>query len=285
MDTILWAGLATGAVYALIAIGYNVTIIGAGVVNFAFAHLIMFSSFIAVLGFAAGWPIPVIFMATVLTGAILGGVEERVAIRPMKPGGAGELITTVGFGTVLTGLALAFWGGDPLAVPFLTNQSVSVFGSSVQIIDLLLIVCAIVIGIGLQVWMRRSKIGLAAMARSEDREAAMLRGVNVRTLSLFAFIGAGLLAGLLAPVVAAKTFAWAFIPLPLAIKGFTALTLGGLGSNVAVLVGGLVIGLIEATTRFVFGGVWGNIAVFLIYIAVLLLRPQGLLGTKELRKV
>jgi branched-chain amino acid transport system permease protein len=284
--TVIWAGLASGAIYALVAMGYNFTMTTAGVLNFAYAHFIMVGSFVAAWGLQHGYPLVVVILAAGVLGAAIGGLEERIAIRLLPTGSTHtELVTTVGVGTVLTGLAIVLFGSDPMPVPILRTSLVHLFGATVSVIELMLIGIAIILGAVLHIWTRRTRSGLASLARSEDREAAMLRGVNVRRLSLLAFVAAGAIGGLLGPVVGAKTFASAFLPIVLAIKGFTALTLGGVGSQLGALLGGLSIGLVEAAAQYWWGVNAGDIAVFVIFLAVLLTRPHGLFGEREARLV
>jgi branched-chain amino acid transport system permease protein len=285
--TVLWVGLATGAVYALVALGFNMTLTLAGVLNFAVPHIMMIGGFVAVGATAAGMPVVAILALAAVAGAVIGAVEERVAIRPLRlKGGEGnELVTTVGFGIVLTGFAILVWTSDPRAVPIFTEHSFRLPGGSWSLVDVILIVTAVTLGIGFHLWTRRGVTGLASLARVEDAEAAMLRGVNVRTFSFLGIVATAALAGLLGPLIAAKTFASVALPLVLAIKAFVALTLGGIGHNVGVVVGGFIVGLIEAGAQFWLGGVWGNAAVFVTFVAVLLIRPEGLFGDRELRTV
>ena len=286
MITSLYAGLGLGAVYAVIALGYNFTLIASGVLNFAFANIVMVGAFIAtwgLLGGSAHW-VAVFALAAVVCGG-LALVEERVAIRPLKPGGHAELVTTVGFATIITGASQAIWGSDPIRVDLMSNAPFDVLGGALSPIDLILLASVIVLAIGFHQLSRRSRYGLAALGHAEDREAALLRGVDVRLLGLGAFVIAGALGGVVGVVVGAKIGAQAFLPLILAIKGFIGLTLGGIGTVSGALVGGLAIGVLETMSAYYLGTVYSNLAVFVAFLVVLLVRPQGLFGRRELRLV
>jgi branched-chain amino acid transport system permease protein len=284
--TLVWGGLSLGAVYAIIAIGYNIVFTASGVFNFAHAQLMMVGTFLAYWGLAvAHLPVVVVFLvAAVIVGA-LAVVEERIAIRPIK-GTEGQLVTTVGVATLLNGATQLIWGGQPLTVPFLNGNTVwTVFGGRVLPVEMLLIGLAIALAIALIVYSRSSMIGLAALAMAEDREAASLRGVNVRALALGAFAVSGLLAGALGPVIGSKTFAVATLGSALALKGFVALALGGFGSVGGALIGGLAIGMTEEYSARYLGSSYSNLLVFAVLLAVLMAKPTGLFGQVRERMV
>ncbi len=292
--SVIWSGLAVGAVYALVAYGYNLSWACSGVLNFANAHFVMLGTFVAAWGLTElGVPLIIAFVLCAVIGGAVGLVEELIAIAPMRSlklrrgaGGHGELVTTVGAATVITGVAFLIWGSDPRPVRlFSDNTRVRVLGGGVRRTDLLIIAVAVVLGLAFHVWTRRGRLGLASLAQSEDRDAAMLQGINVKLLSSGGFAAAGALGGVLGPVVGAKTFAVISIALVLAIKGFVVLTLGGVGSHLGALVGGAALGLTEAMTARYMGPDYRNIAVFVLFMLVLLARPHGLLGKREARVV
>jgi branched-chain amino acid transport system permease protein len=287
--TVVYAGLSTGAIYALIAIGYNITLVTGGVLNFAFANIVMLGGFIGYWAFTSNdLPVVLGFAAAAAAGALAGAIEERVAIRPLRAGqGAhSELITTVGVATAITGALVLIWGSDPRQVEFAGSGSVlDVLGGRLRVGDLVLLGLALGLAMGFYQWTRRTRHGLASLAQSEDREAAMLRGVNVRAFSLLGFVVAGAIAGLIGPVVATVTTASAFTSLVLAVKGFIALTIGGVGSQTGALTGGLLIGLAEATSNYYLGSSVGNVAVFAVFLVVVMARPAGIFGTRLARAV
>jgi branched-chain amino acid transport system permease protein len=286
MVTSLYAGLGLGAVYALIALGYNLTLIASGILNFAYANIVMVGAFIATWGLAAGGPSWVlVFLAAGLVCGGLALVEERVAVRPLKPNSHAELVTTVGFATIITGASQVIWGDDPIGVDLISNEPFTILGGAFSPIDLILLSTVTALAVALQLLGRRSRYGLAGLAHAEDREAAMLRGVNVRMLGLGAFALAGVVAGVLGVVVGAKLGAQAFLPLILAIKGFIGLTLGGIGTFSGALVGGLLVGILETTSAFYLGPIYSNLAVFVVFLIVLLARPQGIFGRRGARLV
>ena len=284
--TIFWSGLAIGAVYALVAIGYNIVYLSQKTFNFAQAALMMLGAFLAYLGIAV-WQLPwwlVAILAAVIVVAI-AALEERVAIRPVKDP-HNLLVTTLGASIIMEGVAQVVWGGEPRKVPFFIGDGVLDFaGGRVYPVELALIVLVVLLVVALQQFSKRSLIGIALLGMSEDREAAQLRGVNVRRFAFLAFVFTGMLAGIVGVFVGPKTFAVATLGASLAIKGFVVLAIGGFGSLGGVLVGGAVVGLTEVFASRYLGTDFANLSVFAILIIILMLKPTGLLTRSRERVV
>lgn len=284
--TIIWSGLALGAVYALVAIGYNIVFLSQKTFNFAQAALMMLGAFLAYLGIAV-WNLPW-WLVAIIAGVIVGGIaalEERIAIRPVKDS-HNLLVTTLGASFIIEGVAQVIWGGEPRRVPFFLGDGVlDIAGGRVYPVELALIVFVILLVIALQQYSRRSLTGIALLGMSENREAAQLRGVNVRRLALVAFVFTGVLAGMVGVLVGPKTFALATLGASLAIKGFVVLAIGGFGSIGGVLVGGLIVGLTESLASRYIGADFANVAVFVILIVILMVKPTGLFTRRKERVV
>lgn len=284
--TLLWAGLSYGAIYALVAVGYNVVFISSGTFNFANAQLVMVGTFVSYWGLSTLHLNPVLVL--LLAAGIVGGVavvEERVAIRTTRTVES-QLITTVGVATLLNGGSALIWGGQPLGVPFFGSTNVQmILGGRVFIDTLWLIAVAIVLTMALFVFTRRTLVGIALLAVSEDREAASVRGINVRALAIGAFAASGVIAGALGIIVGPHTDAVATLGTSLALYGFVALAMGGFGSLPGGLIGGIAVGLIEVYSSRYIGPQYGDIMVFATLLAILLIRPAGLFGTLRERMV
>jgi len=276
--TTLWAGLAIGAVYAIVAIAYNVVFVATRILNFAQAYILMIGTFIAVeMASRLHVPLPVAVIICAVAGALIGAIEEIVAVRRLVNTGAHtELVTTLGVGVILSGIALLVWGSEPLSVPYLQEiPTLDVFGGRVALGELVIIGSAIVLGLGAWFVSRHSMIGLTALATSEDRDAAMLRGINVRWLSTGAFALAGALVAAVAPIVATKTYATYHLGETLAVKAFLVLAIGGFGSYIGALLGGVVVGVLEMFAARYLGSEWQNITVFVLLLIVLVVLPNG----------
>lgn len=275
--TLVWSGLALGAVYALVAIGYNIVYQSAKTFNFAHAQLLMLGVFVTytcLMQWGLPWILVLILAAAAV--AVVAAIENVVAVRPVKDI-HNVLVTTIGASTFLNGMVSLVWGNQPLAVSFpFGNDAIDLLGGRVYPIEPVLIVLVIAIVI-VDIWIsRRFLVGLALQAMSEDSEAAQLRGVNIRAMAFGAFVVAGALAGAAAVFVGPKTFAVSTLGDSLALKGFVALAIGGFGSMPGALVGGAAVGLVEILAARYLGGTYSNLMIFVLLLSVFIVRPAGL---------
>jgi branched-chain amino acid transport system permease protein len=285
MSTV-WGGLALGAIYALVALGYNIVFVSSNVFNFAQAQLLMLGTFVAFWGSVTlKLPTVVVFLLCAVVVGVVAVIEERTAIRLVR-GTEGLLVTTVGFATLLDGITQVIWGGQPLQVPFFGPTKVlDLLSGNVFPVELVLIGAAVVLAVGFVAITRGSMLGIALLAVSEDREAALMRGINVRAVAIGAFAVAGVVAGLLGPLIGPKTFAVATLGSSLALKGFVAMAIGGFGSAPGALIGGFAVGLIESESARYLGESYSTLMIFLALLLVLLLAPNGLFGHARERTV
>ena len=286
--TVVWSGLAVGAIYALIAIEYNVVFIGTGLFNFAQAQLAVTGTFFAYFfASTAHLPSGAVIALSAIGCAALGMIEEVAAVRSLQGRGFhGELVTTLGAAVVMEGAALLLWGSQVFPVGFPGPQNpLTLLGGRVLPVQLVTVGVAVVVVVLLRLLTKNTRIGLACLATAENRSAAMLRGVNVRVLSTLVFGFAGALAGASGVIVGAQTYAVYDGGNALALMGFLALAIGGFGSQFGALVGGLGAGLIQAEGLRYIGNDYTSIVLFGMLLTVLLLRPQGLFGRVTLRAV
>jgi branched-chain amino acid transport system permease protein len=286
--TILYSGLALGALYALVAMGYAVTYIASGVVNFAQGYLVMLGTYLSYLGLNT-WSLPL--WVTIVGAAVCGGlvniVIERVCIRPLRNRAAhSEMITTVGAATLITGIISLVWGSNVKGVAVLQNAVPrKVLGGLLSLGDLWLFAAVVVCGLGLILLSNRTRIGIISLAVAEDREAATLRGINVNMLSFGAFFVAGVLACVVGPLVGVKTSATLTLGPILAVKGFVVFALGGIRSFTGALLCGLAIGVLEAYAGRYVNGSAQDLVTYVVFIGVLLILPAGLFGRRQERLV
>ncbi|MEU0465312.1 branched-chain amino acid ABC transporter permease [Amycolatopsis sp. NPDC006131] len=287
MIATLLSGLALGAVYTLVGIGFNLAWLTTRAINFAQGGFVMAGAFLTVFLHSQGLPAVVIFVLLLAIGALVSAVEYSLAIRPVQTRGEhAELVTTVGFITVIQGVILFFVSDDALRVPSLVPSGlIPVPGGFVSPAELLLVVVAVVVGVAAHLWAWHTRFGLAAMGVSEDREAAMILGVDTTRFSYLTFMASGALGFGVAQVVGPETFAVVSLATLISIKGFVALAIGGFGSNLGALIGGLVVGSAETLVARAFGASWQNTAVFVIFVVLMLLRPRGLFGEAKERVV
>lgn len=288
MGTVLIGGLVIGSIYVVVALGYNLALLGSGAFNFAQAAVVMFATFLGYqFGITDGLPLPVVLLVSAAIGALIGLVTELVAIRPVVDQGShAELVTTVGVSIVLEGIAVLIWGDQPLKLrPIVSADIVSVAGGRVSQDGLLIIGFAAVAFVGLWAWSRFTISGLVCLASSEDRTAATLRGLNTRRVSMVSLAAAGALGGVAGPVVGTATFAVVTLGLAITLKSFLALAIGGFGSFPGAAVGGITVGLAEALIARYLGAEWVSITLFALLLSVLYLKPSGLFGAKIERQV
>jgi branched-chain amino acid transport system permease protein len=286
--TILLSGLSIGGLYALTAVGFNIVFVTSGLFNFAQAQFMMVGTFIAYwtasqLHLPVAWSI----LIGLGIGAVLGLVVERIAIRPIQRfGPQNALVTTIGVGVILDGVASVVWGTQPLNVPFFgSSKPFHFLGGAVVADQLLILGAAAVICVGMEALSRTTLIGLASMATAEDREAAMVRGINVRRFSMFAVAGAAAFAGCLGSVIGPQTYALFDIGDTLAVTAFVVMAVGGFGSYVGALIAGFVVGVVEQESVRYFSAVYQDIFVFALLVTVLMIRPAGLFRSHIKRTV
>lgn len=287
--TTVYSGLATGAVFALVALGFSVVFTTTGIFNFAHPQFIMLGTFFAYVGEVTLKlpPVAVFALCIACVGAV-ALVCEKVAIGPLQGTGIhSELITTVGVATVIVGVAEVVWGYQPLTVPFFGGSSsiVTVLGGRTDVDELVLIGVAVVLVLATHFWSKKTLFGLASLAIAENRDAAMLRGVNSRRYSAGVMLFTGFFAGMIGPLLAPQTYAVTTLGSSIIVGGFVALVIGGFESKIGALVGGLFLGLVQAIIGRYMGEQYEMLAIFGILLVVLLIRPQGLLGSSRARTV
>ena len=279
-------GLTNGGVYGLIALGLVLVYKGSRVLNFAQGELGGFALYIAwLLIEKAGLPWIAGAAVAILMCAIIGGVFERIVVRPMIDAPRlGVTVATIALLLFFTGLELKLWGTSPqiLRAP-IEGQGPEILGFFVSPTRMLALGAVIVIGVALAVFLRRTDFGLGVLAASQDPSAVRLMGVPLARVSSFTWIAAGALSGLAAllieptiGVISPGLMTRLFIP------ALAAALLGGLTSLPGAFAGGLAIGVIESTVGYTFvdstfPGI-DTVAVMLVIIAVLVVRPQGILG-------
>lgn len=285
-------GISLGSVYAIIALGYTMVYGIAKMLNFAHGDVIMIGAYMAFI--ASSWlglnPLLAVLIAIVVC-TLLGVLIERFAYKPLRNASSlAVLITAIGMSYLLQNSALLIFGSNPKNFTSITSgiPSVSLFDGSLIITSesIVTIIACIVIMIGLTVFTKRSKMGKAMRAVSEDKDAAELMGINVNvTISVTFAIGSALaaVAGVLLcsayPVLIPTTGS-----MP-GIKAFTAAVFGGIGSIPGAMLGGILLGIIEIFAKSYISTQLSDAIVFAVLIIVLLVKPTGLLGKKIREKV
>lgn len=286
--TVIWAGLSVGAVYALVGLAYNLVLTTSGVFNFAQPQFVMLGTFLAYEGLVElDLPVALVLVAAMAIGAIVGFTEERLAVRPLKAAGGGHaaLVTTVGASVVLLGIALVIWGSNPHDVPssLTDGGAITLLGGRIEKANIIVIGLAVVSAVVFHLAHRVTRLGLASRAAIIDPDAARLRGIDVGRVQTVGFVLAGMFAMGVGVVVASQVTANVGVGNTLVILGFVAVALGGFGSYVGALVGGLLTGLAQQLTLRYVGTEAPLLVLFGLLVAVLMIKPTGLLGDREVR--
>jgi len=288
--TVLYAGVATGAVYALVALGINLIYLPTGVQNFAQAQFLALG---ALLSYSAlvtwHWVWPAALALAIVGPAAVALLEEGIVVRvahKLKADTHTALVSTLGFGVALEGLAGIHWGYNPLGVPFPGPKGVvTILSGRIQPVELITILFAIVVTITGELAVHRTRVGLRFAAVAQDVDAARVLGINAGRINSGAFMVAGGVAGAAGFLLAPVSFASADLGSEFLLYGFVAVAIGGFGSQVGCLVGGLLLGLIEGFATYEFGGGYTDLIAFIVLLVVLVARPTGLFGRTRLRTV
>jgi branched-chain amino acid transport system permease protein len=291
-------GLTSGAILALVAIGYTMVYGIIELINFAHGDVFMVAVFASIFvlteilgqsgsstdALQAMLILAATFAFTMTVIGLLGVVIERIAYRPLRNAPRlAPLLTAIGVSFILQNIIQILYGPSPVTVPQVippTNRIV-VGDVSIGVINVFVIVIAVVLIVGLQVFVTRTRMGRAMRSTAQDREAASLMGVDInRTIAVTFLIGSALAGA--AGVVHGQYFGNVQFNLGFqaGLKAFTAAVLGGIGNIPGAALGGFVIGFLEITMAAIGLFEWREVAVFGVLILVLVFRPAGLLGTQ-----
>jgi branched-chain amino acid transport system permease protein len=282
------SGLAVGSMYGLIALGFHVTYVVSNTVNFAQGSSMMLG---AVLGYAfavkLGWPMPLAVAMSLMLCALFGLLVERTLVRPFAERGSNAwLMATVAGGIVLDNIVLFTFGKEPRAFPsFLAQKPIDLFGAGVFPLQLIIPVVGIAIAVALQIAFHRTRLGKALLAVVQNKDAARLMGINVRSAIAFSFALSTALAGLAGMLIAPLFSIHSDMGTLFGIKAFAVAILGGITSASGVMLAGLLYGLIEASVTAFAGSTYTQIIVFAVVILALAAMPNGLLGRAATKKV
>jgi len=281
------SGLTVGAIYALVALGFTLIYNSSDVINFAQGEFVMLGGMVTVFAAAAGVPLPLAALLAIIVSIAVGVLLHRLAIEPARNASAVTLIIiTIGASIFLRGVAAIVFDKNFHSFPsFIGAEPWSIGGAAILPQSLLVLIGACVIVTVLWVFMSRTLWGKATIATASNRLAARLVGINTARivgLSFAVSAAIGALGGVLVTPIALTSYDVGTL---LALKGFAAAMLGGIGSPLGAVAGGLIVGLLEAFGAGYVSSSYKDAIAFLVILSVLFAMPQGLFGRGAVERV
>ncbi len=289
-------GLSLGAMYALLALGFTLVYGILELINFAHFNVFMMGSFMGLWVLQAfglsgqdviltGLPLFAVlfvaFVATMMGCGVLGVVIERLSLRPLRNvKGPAAMITTIGVSYILFNIILLGFGADAKNYPNpMPTIRWNIGGAVLDLRVVLIWLVSFVLMLGLYYLVQRSRMGKAMRATAQDPEAARMMGVEVDRVILMAFFLGSALAGAAGLIFGLYyNFTSFLIGFTAGLRAFTAAVLGGIGNVPGAMVGGLIIGLVEAMSSQFIATEWSDVIIFSILVLVLVFKPAGLFG-------
>ena len=292
-------GLALGAVYALLALGYTMVYGILQLINFAHGEVYMLGAYLGIIVLGAltapGMPslglvatLAITLALSMLFCAAYGAMIERTAYRPIrKASKLSPFISAVGVSIILQNMVMLSQGKEYKYLPqVITLEGYVLFGAKISPVEIIILGTSLLMMVGLQLFITRTKLGKAMRATSQDMTMAGLLGIDInRVISVTFMIGSALAAVAGVMVTLYYGVVHFFMGYTAGLKAFTAAVLGGIGSIPGAMLGGFTLGLIENFGASYISSVYKDAFAFLVLIITLLLRPSGLLGQKAVDKV
>jgi len=281
-------GLTVGSIYALVAIGFNIIYNVTEIINFAQGEFVMLGGlFMVFFATVLDMALPLAFLMTMTAVMATGIMMERFAIFPAKNASVlTMIIITIACSILLKGAAMYGWGKDPFTLPPFTDRKPFVFmGAAVFPQSIWVVVTTLVVVFFLTMFFRRTKFGKAMIASSDNRDAAQLMGIDVKTMVMVSFglsAAIGAVAGIVITPISLMEYDRGAL---LGLKGFGAAVLGGLGHFYGAVVAGFTVGLIESFCAGLISSGYKDAAALLVLLLVLFVKPSGLFGSKEVMKM
>jgi len=282
------SGISVGSIYALVALGFNIIYNTTGIINFAQGEFVMLGGMIAAsLVGIFSVPLPVAFLLAVLIVTAAGALFERLAIQPLKnPSVLVLIIITIAGSILFKGIAMFIWGKQTYFLrSFSGDIPINIFGATVLPQTIWILGITAVVVVLLNVFFNFTLIGKAMRAVSSNRMAASLVGINVKKMVLFSFAlsaAIGAVGGVIITPIALMDYERGAM---LALKGFAAAVLGGIGNFHGAIVAGLLLGVLEALGSGLISSHYKDALALMILLLVLFLKPSGMFGSAQVSKL
>jgi len=282
------SGLSTGAIYALIGIGFSIIYNSTGIINFAQGEFVMLGGmltlfFIDLLKLPLWAAIPCAILAATAGGMFF----ERLAIRPLRqPTPINLVIITIGGSILIRGLSMLLWGKDTHSLPpFSGEEPIAIGGATILPQHLWILAITLIIIAANKFFFYHTISGKAMRACSYNSRAAGLVGIDVRRMVLLSFIISSAMGAVAGIIVAPLTMTAYDVGVMLGLKGFCAAIIGGMSSGIATVIGGLILGVLESLGAGLISSGYKDAIAFIILLLILFIRPQGLFGKADSERV
>ena len=282
------SGLSTGAIYALIGIGFSIIYNATGIINFAQGEFVMLGGLLTLSSLELlKLPLWAAIPCAVAVSTVVGILFERLAIRPLRqPTPINLVIITIGGSILIRGLAMLVWGKDTHAIPpFSGDTPIAIGGATMLPQHLWIFAITLIIILFNKVYFYHTISGKAMRACSYNRRAAGLVGIDVRRMVLFSFIISSAMGAVAGIIVAPLTMTAYDVGVMLGLKGFCAAIIGGMSSGISTVIGGLLLGVLESLGAGLISSGYKDAIAFIILLLILFIRPQGLFGKADSERV
>lgn len=282
-----FSGLTVGAVYALVALGFTLIYNASDVINFAQGEFVMLGGMSTVFLAVAGVPLPLAALLAVIATVVVGLLLYHLGIRPAREASAVALIMiTIGASIFLRGAAQVLFDKRFHSLPHLFgSEPIRIGGAAILPQSFVVLAGAAVVVVLLWQFVDRTLLGKAVLATAANRLAARLVGIDTRRIVALSFAISAAIGAIAGVLITPITLTSYDVGTLLALKGFAAAMLGGIGSTLGAVVGGLVLGMLEAFSAGYLSSKYKDAVAFLVILGMLFAMPHGLLGRGKIERV
>jgi branched-chain amino acid transport system permease protein len=282
MAAIIWSGLVDGAVFALIALGFNIIFSTTRILNFAQGEFLALGALLAYsLTVTHHLPVPLVVVGVVVALIAMGLVVERLVVLPVRLSGSNYawIIATIAVALTAENAMVIPFGHDPVRLPNLVEGNAFSLSGAPEAWQTVLIIASAFVIVGLyEAFLAFTIYGRAFRATAHSIEISELMGIDTGLVVKASFVASAIITGIAGILVAPITFADPSMGLRYTISGFVAVIVGGMGSSVGALVGGFLLGLVTAVAAVVISPGWADVIAYAVLGVVLLLRPSGIIA-------
>ncbi|HDQ04434.1 MAG TPA: branched-chain amino acid ABC transporter permease [Deltaproteobacteria bacterium] len=282
------SGLSNGSIYALIGFGFAIIHNATGIINFAQGEFVMLGGMLTLFFLVfCGFPLFPSIILSILIATLVGISFERLAIRPLKNASTIRLIIiTIGASIFIRGAAMLFWGKDTHALPaFSGEEPIYIAGATMMPQHLWIFAVAVLIIIGSKLFFNHTIVGKAMRACAYNPPAASLVGIDVKIMVMLSFAVSAAIGSMAGVIIAPLTMVSYDVGIMLGLKGFCAVIIGGMSSGMGTIMGGLLLGLLEALGAGFISASYKDAIAFIVLLLILVFRPEGLFRKKETERV